>query len=80
MNSLLVGCCSLAVVVEYSTFAAENYPGLHATEIVRLIHSTGMENTVFSLQSRTEGWVIVAFSDKIVLFYPFYGVKPMVSS
>lgn len=55
MKSLLVGSCSLAVVVEYSTFAAEKCPGLHVTEIVRLIRSTDMENTGFPLQSRSEG-------------------------
>lgn len=55
MKSLLVGSCSLAVVVEYSPFAAEKCPGLHATEIVRLIRSTDMENTGFPLQSTREG-------------------------
>ena len=62
MDSLLVGCCSLAVVVEFSPFAAKKWAGLHPTETVRLMHSIGMENAGFSPRSRIEGCSLLPFS------------------
>lgn len=62
MNSLLGGCCSLAVIVDSSPFVAKKWPGLHATETVRLMCSTGMENAGFCRWSSIKECFSVPFS------------------
>lgn len=60
MKSALVGCCKLALVVEYSPFAAEKYPILHATEIIRLILHRYENDWLFSA-SRIDGLFLVPY-------------------